>query len=215
MYYLQLKIVSERLSDFPKVTQVVVVKLRFKPTLSPYTALTLTGFPFHPRVMTQTLWGVTCQLLEGQSRSAHPIPSGKSYRQLSFLINPLYSSSLKHKTFMCVHAKLRRSCPTLCDPNRLFCPWDSPGMNTGVGCHALLQGIFLTQGSNPRLLYLLHWQVGSLPLVPPGDPQTHIVLEKWDLKHPFFLHSPLFTCFPTGSSCLQTSHAVYLPLNKP
>ena len=32
---------------------------------------------------------------------------------------------------------------------------DSPGKNTGVGCHALLQGIFLTQGSNPCLLYLL------------------------------------------------------------
>lgn len=76
MYYLQLKVVSERLSYFPKVTQVVVVKLRFKPTLSPYTALTLTGFPFHPGVMTRTLWGVTCQLLEGQSRSAHPIPAG-------------------------------------------------------------------------------------------------------------------------------------------
>ena len=28
----------------------------------------------------------------------------------------------------------------------LLCPWDSPGKNTGVGCHALLQGIFLTQG---------------------------------------------------------------------
>ena len=27
--------------------------------------------------------------------------------------------------------------------------WDSPGKNTGVGCHALLQGIFRTQGSNP------------------------------------------------------------------
>ena len=37
------------------------------------------------------------------------------------------------------------------------------------GCHALLQGIFLTQGSNPHLLYLLHWQVGSLPLVPRLD----------------------------------------------
>ena len=31
--------------------------------------------------------------------------------------------------------------------------WNSPGKNTGVGCHALLQGIFLTQGSNPGLLY--------------------------------------------------------------
>ena len=53
-------------------------------------------------------------------------------------------------------------------PTRLLCPWDSPGKNTGVGCHALLQGIFLTQGSNPCLLSLLHCQVGSLPLAPPG-----------------------------------------------
>ena len=35
--------------------------------------------------------------------------------------------------------------------SRLLCPWDSPGKNTGVGCHALLQGIFPTQGSNPSL----------------------------------------------------------------
>ena len=35
---------------------------------------------------------------------------------------------------------------------RLLCPWDSPGTNTKVGCHSLLQGIFLTQGSNPGLL---------------------------------------------------------------
>ena len=35
---------------------------------------------------------------------------------------------------------------------RLLCPWDSPGKNIGVGGHALLQGIFLTQGSNPHLL---------------------------------------------------------------
>ena len=37
-------------------------------------------------------------------------------------------------------------------PTRLLCPWDSPGKNTGVGSHFLLQGIFLTQGSNPGLL---------------------------------------------------------------
>ena len=37
-------------------------------------------------------------------------------------------------------------------PIRLLCPWDSPGKNTGVGCHALLQGIFPTQGSNSHLL---------------------------------------------------------------
>ena len=35
---------------------------------------------------------------------------------------------------------------------RLLYPWDSPGKNTGVGCHFLLQGIFLTQGSKLSLL---------------------------------------------------------------
>ena len=37
-------------------------------------------------------------------------------------------------------------------PIRLLCPWDSPGKNTGVGCRALLQGIFQTQESNPILI---------------------------------------------------------------
>ena len=36
--------------------------------------------------------------------------------------------------------------------NRLLCPWDFQGKNTGVGCHALFQGIFPTQGSNLHLL---------------------------------------------------------------
>ena len=34
-----------------------------------------------------------------------------------------------------------------------FLPWDSPGKNTGVGCHFLLQGIFPIQRSNPVLPY--------------------------------------------------------------
>ena len=49
-------------------------------------------------------------------------------------------------------------------PTRLLIPWDSPGKNTGVGCHALLQGIFPTQESNP---HLLHWQAGTLPFALP------------------------------------------------
>ena len=36
---------------------------------------------------------------------------------------------------------------------QILCPWDSPGKNTGVGCHFLLQGIFPTQGSNLDLLH--------------------------------------------------------------
>ena len=38
------------------------------------------------------------------------------------------------------------------EPTRLLCPWNSPGKNTGVGCHSLLQGIFLTQELNLGLL---------------------------------------------------------------
>ena len=34
---------------------------------------------------------------------------------------------------------------------RHLCPWNFPSKNTGVSCHALLQGIFPTQGSNPVL----------------------------------------------------------------
>ena len=41
--------------------------------------------------------------------------------------------------------------PHRLQPTRLPHPWDSPGKNTGVGCHFLLQGIFPTQGSNPGL----------------------------------------------------------------
>ena len=40
----------------------------------------------------------------------------------------------------------------LCNP-RFLCPWDSLGKNTGVGCHFLLQGIFLTQGLNLGLMH--------------------------------------------------------------
>ena len=40
-------------------------------------------------------------------------------------------------------------------PTKLLCLWDSPGKNTEVGCHTLLQGIFPTQGLNPHLLSLL------------------------------------------------------------
>ena len=51
-------------------------------------------------------------------------------------------------------------CPILCDPMDYSLPGssvrgDSPGKNTGVGCHALLQEIFPTQGSNPGLVHCM------------------------------------------------------------
>ena len=48
--------------------------------------------------------------------------------------------------------------PSGLQPVRLLCPWDSLGKNTGVGCHAFLQGIFETQGLNSGLLHLIHWR---------------------------------------------------------
>ena len=55
-------------------------------------------------------------------------------------------------------------------PAKLLCPLDFSGKNIGVGCRFLLQDIFPTQGSNPSLLCLLHWQADSLPLNHLGSP---------------------------------------------
>ena len=57
-----------------------------------------------------------------------------------------------------VRCLVAQPCPTLCDPMGCSTPGpsvhgDSPGKNTGVGCHALLQGIIPAQGLNPGLLY--------------------------------------------------------------
>ena len=70
------------------------------------------------------------------------------------------------------YSEVAQSCLTLCDPldcslTRLLCPWDSPGKNPRVGCHFLLQGIFLTQESNPSLQ---HCNADALPSELPGKP---------------------------------------------
>ena len=88
-------------------------------------------------------------------------------QQMATSIPHIYLSLYLHYC-CCLVAK---SCLTLLQPHaplstRLLCPWEFPRKNTGVGCHFLLQGIFLTQGSNPCLL---HWQMDSLPLSHPGS----------------------------------------------
>ena len=64
---------------------------------------------------------------------------------------------IPHIQHMCVCVLVTQSCPTLqpheLQPTRILCLWNSPGKNTGVGCHFLLQRIFLTQGLNPGLLH--------------------------------------------------------------
>ena len=58
---------------------------------------------------------------------------------------------------------------------------------SGLPFHS--QGIFLTQGLNPCLLHLLYWQVGSLPLVPPGKSNRTEVTQI--TKFPIWQETPL------------------------
>ena len=86
-----------------------------------------------------------------------------TYSILNYILSDIvkYGSVIIYHIFLmrlnilsvCVHAKLLR-----CSSARLLCPRGSPGKDILVVCHALLQRFFLTQGSNPCLLYLLHWQ---------------------------------------------------------
>ena len=78
--------------------------------------------------------------------------------------------------------------PWTVGPARFICPWDSPGKNTGVGCHFLLQGIFPTQGSNLCLLhYGAPWTVVPRLLCPWNSPGKNIGVGS---------HSPLQEIFP-------------------
>ena len=61
-------------------------------------------------------------------------------------------------------------------PARLLCPWDSPGKNTRVDGHTLLQGIFLTQGSYPTSPAASALQADSLPLIHRGSTSLGILM---------------------------------------
>ena len=82
----------------------------------------------------------------------------KAYVRLTILHCELLSVLLKTENHS--EALSAQSCPALCDPLDCTppgsCPWNFLGKNTRVGCHFLLQGIFLTQGLNLNLLCLLH-----------------------------------------------------------
>ena len=105
--------------------------------------------------------------LEGEVLTTGPPgkpPSSSVFCAVSY--KPLYCDMPKLATYA-------ESCPTLCGPMDYSLPssWNFSRQEYWSGCHSLLQGIFLTQGLDPRLLRLLHWQAGSLPLAPPGKPR--------------------------------------------
>ena len=75
-----------------------------------------------------------------------------SKRESLTLNSTLYGHS---KLFHTLNVKLLSRVRLFATPwtvaHQALSPWDSPGKNTGVGCHCLLGGIFPTQGSNPGL----------------------------------------------------------------
>ena len=80
---------------------------------------------------------------------------GSNPHLLCLLHRQMDSLPLHHLSVLCLVAQ---SCPTLCspmdcNPTGFSVYGDSPGKNTGMGCHAPLQGIFSTQGLNPGLLH--------------------------------------------------------------
>ena len=95
-----------------------------------------------------------------------------AYKESLLLFIAMQSQTqVSTNTFTCF---VSQSCPALCDPMDCSPPGssvygDSPDKNTGVDCHALLQGIFSTQGSNPGLSHC-RWIL--LAHEPPGKPKN-------------------------------------------
>ena len=81
-------------------------------------------------------------------------------------------------------------------PARLLCPWYSPGKSTGVGCHALFQVIFPTQGLNPGLLHCRRFFTAE----PPGKPIV-------------FLLQLIDTSVPSDTSCTLVCSQLGHPLS--
>ena len=121
---------------------------------------------------------------------------------------PLSHQRNPYLPLCCMLCLVSQSCPTLCDPMDCSPPGssvhgDSPGKNTGVGCHALLQGIIPTQGSNPGLW---HCRQIFYHLSHQGSPR---ILE-W-VAYPFSLGNLPDPGIKPGSPALQDSLPYELP----
>ena len=115
-----------------------------------------------------------------------------------------------------------QSCLTLRNPmdhspSRLLCPQESPGKNTGVGCHPLLQGIFPTQESNPGLLHCW-WILNCLshqgiPLYPLGARRKGWVSHEGLWSQPALFHPALLTTVAPSFTGHYPLQANWFPLN--
>ena len=111
--------------------------------------------------------------------------------------------------------------------SQALCPWNSPGKSTGVGCHSLLQGIFLTQGSNlvvVMVLPIVHmegqgrvWRLGGRKALSFNPVVTRLtkepacvggkgdseILKSEELHHPNF---PQASCWLLWCPCAAHMH---------
>ena len=94
-------------------------------------------------------------------------------------------------------------------PARPLCPWDSPGMTTGVGCHVLLQGIFPTQGWNPCLLHC-RWILYRWAFIRRPENLAALYNQKW-------CFCPFYLIWSIGTVCwwLEPSSQVKITLHWP
>ena len=113
------------------------------------------------------------------------------------------------------------TCMLSCSINVLLCiptSYRLPGYSAhGIlqarvwrGCHALLWGIFPSQGLNPHLLCLLHWRAESLPLAPPGKPCIYIYIRIYMPRNGI---SGLLRRHQRAGSCSSFSVSASLPLS--
>ena len=113
-------------------------------------------------------------------------------------LSPSSEGSLVPHCFL-PFSSVAQSCPTLCNPMDCSLPGSSihgifSGKSTGVGCHWLLQGIFLTQGSNPGLP---HCSQMLLPSEPPGkSDKLESILKSRDITLPTKVHIVKSMVFP-------------------
>ena len=98
------------------------------------------------------------------------------------------------------------SCLTLrphgLEPTSLLCSWDFQARILGVGCHFLLQGIFLTQGSTPRFLCLLSCRQILYPLSHQGSPASSRLSKTGREAHIWMHTMHIFVSFFRGESWL-------------
>ena len=127
-----------KFEEFTKVTWLVMVEPSFKPV---------------------SCWFLKALLkTEGYPCSAGAV-AGRHllhlFQQHTHEESPLQLTTVQARELRPVwlsEVKVTQSCPTLAT-HGLYGPWNSPGQNTGVGSHSLLQGIFSTKGSKPGLLH--------------------------------------------------------------